>query len=553
MSKSNNNTANSTSTTTIPDALEAIPCVQYGFPEDKGPKRAPKLHTIFEPIPDDAETASPVYKLTREQYERQQRFDSGYEVAGDYKSIATELQDEVEADGKVFYPVHIESDVYHEEGPATLIEWFHEFTEDYLGVPFHTCTLYFSGRRSIHVHVPRFVSGEDQREQLKEIAEKFCTDKGAGLDCGLYYAKRLFRLPGVEHGKTGIPKVEIKAEWGKTHIFQEANEATPKTPDSYEAVLRRVFATQPSLTVDTPQTTLDPPHDLFRVLDSEKTVLEFESSKRDIETPLIEQKQYPENPREAITWLQYNAKEFSPYALASGNSRNVAALKIKGGVFARNEVRNGAPLVPAYFYGAQGCVGDEYTKEDEHAPLQLSARDFDKWDYEAGEDVVIIGGQSRNSRIIRVESWQATVVGHSLTGDDASRQAALDYLESEGYDVGEGGTSEKPASSKIAGPPKPAGNVSSVQAPRTEAAVLQQRAEQEGIDTLSHMERWRVACRVLGWGWEPAWDWFKEQFGADFDPDITQEQFQSVIEAFPEDYDHIEKSFINMQFDSINQ
>ena len=54
------------------------------------------------------------------------------------------------------------------------------------------------------------------------------------------------------------------------------------------------------------------------------------------------------------------------------------------------------------------------------------------------------------------------------------------------------------------------------------------------------MERWRVACRVLWHGWEPAWEWFKEQFGADFDPDVTQEQFQSVIEAFPEDYDHVE-------------
>ncbi|MFC7059077.1 hypothetical protein [Halovenus salina] len=302
-----------------------------------------------------------------------------------------------------------------------------------------------------------------------------------------------------------------------------------------------MFATQQSLTVDTPQTTLDPPFDLVRILDSEKTVLEFESGKRDIETPLIEQEQYPENPREAITWLQYNAKEFSPYALASGNSRSVAALKIKGGAFARKKVRDGAPLVPAYFYGAQGCAGEEYTKEDEHAPLQLSARDFDKWDYEIGEDVVIIGGRSRNSRIIRVESKQAIVVGRNLTGDDATRQAAFDYLESEGYDVGEGGTSEKPPSPKIAGPPKRAGTIPSVQAPRTEAAALQQQAEQEGIDTLSHMERWQVACRVLGWGWEPAWDWFKEQFGADFDPDITQEQFRSVIEAFPEDYDHVER------------
>jgi hypothetical protein len=305
-------------------------------------------------------------------------------------------------------------------------------------------------------------------------------------------------------------------------------------------VLRHVFASQPSLTVDTPQTTLNPPHDLFHVLDSDKTVLEFKSDERDIETPLIEQKQYPDDPAEATTWLQYNAKEFSPYALASGNGRSVAVLKVKGGAFARDDVRNGAPLIPAYFYGARGCAGEEFTKADEHAPLQLSARDFEKWDYEAGDDVVIIGGRSRNSRIFRVESWQATVMGHALTGEDANRQAALDYLESEEYDVGEAGNSGKAAPSKTAEPRRRAGHIPPVRAPRTDAATLQQQAEQNGIKALTHMERWRVACRVLGWGWEPAWEWFKEQFGADFDPDITREQFRSVIGAFPDDYDHVE-------------
>jgi len=541
MSKSNsNNDATSTPTTTIPDAWANIPCVQYGFPEGKGPKRAPKFRTIFEPVPDNAETASPVYLLTRDQYERQDRFERGYEVAGDSTSIATELQDECEADNRVLYPVHIESDVYHEEGPATLIEWFREFTENYLYVPFHTCTLYFSGNRSIHVHVPRFVSGEVQREHLKQRAETFCTDKGAELDYGLYYAKRLFRLPGVAHAETGLRKVEIQSEWDHTRIIRESKEANAVVPESYEAVLRHVFASQPSLTVDTPQTTLNPPHDLFHVLDSDKTVLEFKSDERDIETPLIEQKQYPDDPVEAITWLQYNAKEFSPYALASGNGRSVAILKVKGRAFARNDVRNGAPLIPAYFYGARGCAGEEFTRADEHAPLQLSARDFEKWDYEAGDDVVIIGGRSRNSRIFRVESWQATVMGHALTGEDASRQAALDYLESEGYDVGEAGNNEKAAPSKTARPRRRAGSVPPVRTPHTEAARLQQQAEQNGIEALTHMERWRVACRVLKWGWEPAWEWFKEQFGANFDPDITREQFRSVIEAFPDDYDHVE-------------
>jgi len=38
----------------------------------------------------------------------------------------------------------------------------------------------------------------------------------------------------------------------------------------------------------------------------------------------------------------------------------------------------------------------------------------------------------------------------------------------------------------------------------------------------------------------PAWEWFQSQFGDDFKPELTREQFQSAIESFPEDYDHIE-------------
>ena len=102
-------------------------------------------------------------------------------------------------------------------------------------MPFHTCTLYFSGNRSIHVHVPRFVAGEDQRERLKERAETFCEETGAELDCGLYYAKRMFRLPGVEHAKTGLRKVEIQSEWDHTRIIRESEEANAVIPESYEA------------------------------------------------------------------------------------------------------------------------------------------------------------------------------------------------------------------------------------------------------------------------------------------------------------------------------
>ena len=200
--------------TTVPN-FDLLPCVQYGFAE--GPAREPKLRTIFEPIPKGATTVSPIYILTQEQFGRQDRFETGYEVSG-ATSIATELQDECESNGKVLYPVHVESDVLREQGGNTLIGWFREFVEEWLNVPFKSCTLYFSGSRSIHVHVPRFVSGEDARKRLKQTAESFCEETGAELDCALYSSKRLFRLPGVKHEKTGLPKVEIGNTWDDAEV-----------------------------------------------------------------------------------------------------------------------------------------------------------------------------------------------------------------------------------------------------------------------------------------------------------------------------------------------
>jgi len=525
-------TATSEPTTTVPN-WDVIPCVQYGYPAGKGEVREPKLRTIFEPIPEDATTVSPVYLLTPDQYEHQQRFETGYEVA-DYTSIATQLQEECERKDRVLYFIHIESDSLRVEGPDTLLAWFREFVEEYLEVPFDTCTLYFSGSRSIHVHVPRFLSGEHQREQLKERAEQFCEDTGANLDCGIYDPKRLFRLPGVIHEKTGLPKVEIGKEWDDTYVCQQVR-TTPLAPRTYEEVLRHVFISQEELIVSSARGQSYTPLDIFRILDRERAVLQFPSNEQERRVALVEQREYPSDPDDALQWLAYNAKEFSPYAFAAGNGRSVAALEVKGGAFARPDIRKGATMVPAYFYGARGCAGGEFIKDHEHAPLQLSNYDYAKWEYKEGDHVVIIGGQSRNSRIFPVDPCQAAAVGYLLTGEDGNRKAALEYLAEEGYDVGSAGSTAKSKSTRS----NRSKAFDSSKRAVTGAAKLQRQAEKNGIETLGHKERWRVACRLLKQGWEPAWSWFKEQYGPTFKPDVTWTQFKSVVDYKPEDYQHV--------------
>ncbi|WP_228371028.1 MULTISPECIES: hypothetical protein [unclassified Natrinema] len=534
------------STTTLPAEWDAVPCVQYGFPEDKGPIRAPKLKTIFEPVPEGANTASPVYLLTPEEYERQDEFESGYEVSGT-SFIGKELQDGCEDDDRVLYPIHIESDAYHEESAQTLIEWFREFTDDWLGVPFHECSLYFSGNRSIHVHLPRFVNGEEQRERLKGRAETFCEETGAELDVGLYHRKRLFRLPSVTHESSTLPKVQIEPEWEHDRIISEAASVSTELPASYAEVLRDVFVHRGGVTTPTAQSpTVEPHAEIHPHLDLDAAVLELECDEREIETPSIERvDEYPDDPADVPEWSMYNTQEFSPYAHASGNPRSVAVIRVKGGAFAREEKRGGATMIPAYFYGAVGCNG-EFTKQDVHAPLQLSKKDYRKWDYEHGEKVVLIGGKSGNSRIFSVSSWEATEVGHALTSEEGGRDTALDYLSEQGYNVGaSGSTVSRSKGTTALRSATPNGEPRTIwparENPQTTAEALQRKAEQDGIVTLSHNERIRVACRHLQYGWQPTWEWFKEQYGSAFKPEVTWWFLKGIVED-PDfvEYDHVD-------------
>ncbi len=524
--------------TTIPSGWDSIPCVQYGFPENKGPIRSPKLNTIFEPIPDEVNTASPMYLLTPKEHQWQGSFENAYDISGT-SSIGKKLQDRCESEDRVLYPIHIESDSYHEEDARTLIDWFREFTESWLDVSFNDCTLYFSGNRSIHVHVPRFVHGEEQRERLKEQAEEFCEETDAKLDIGLYSAKRMFRLPGVIHQSSTLPKVEIQPEWEHSRIISESTTANAELPSSYAEVLRDVFAFQGKVTKETAQSPKDEPHARIHPhLDIHAAVLELDLDESAVETPLIEG-EYPESDADVPEWAMYNEQEFSPYAHGAGNPRSIAALRVKRGAFAKRNKRNGATMVPAYFYGAIGCNG-EFTKEQVHAPLQLSKQDYKKWDATPGDSVVIIGGQSRNSLIHRMEEWDARVVGHALTGEEASRDTALDCLSDAGFHVGSAGTATNSSSSTGGKSTDERKHIwparSNWQSPAEE---LQYRAEHEGIDTLTHTERARVAGRHLVRGWRPTWEWFKKQYGTDFKPEVTWNNLRNIVEHYDE-YDHVD-------------
>jgi hypothetical protein len=525
-------TPNSTKATDITDVLHSQypnrePVVRYGFPrEEGGQTQELALRSIYESIPDEAITASAVYLITEDQRDRLEDLaDNPYAIPGSDTNIVKEVQDECEGSGHVLYPVHAESDA-RDDGVtfATMTDWLRTFVRNVLDFDPEECTFYYSGSRSIHVHVPVFVTHQNLAT-LKDQAEQYCDEVGAELDTGVYKPKQQFRIPGAVHEKSGgaFQKVEIDTEWSHDKIIRAAGRGT-EGPDTFADVLSAVFPAQEADEVPVLSSSTDD--------EPEKT----------IPTPLIEQKHY-RRPGGKERWEAYNRKEFYPYPIGDGGSgRSVASLKVLGGAFQREEVGRGRTLVPAYFYGAHGCNGREFTKHQKYAPLQLSKADFEKWHYERGDILVIIGGASYQSRIIEVEQTTAKRVGGLLHPEEGRREDALNYLERKGYNTGSAGRSGTSRPNHRSREQGDYVEVLPVTSPTTEAAEFQQRVEQGGTPTeeLDHGERRRVANRLLTiYGWNPTWQWFQKQYGDDFKPKRTWKGLRRVIKTHSEDLNHI--------------
>ena len=512
-----------------------VPCVRYGFPEDSdNPRQDPRLCPISESTPEEAETVSPIYLLTEDQFQRQKALKNPYQVSGS-DNIGKSLQDECEKEDRVIYPLHIESDEYVNQGPDTLLDWFRTVIEEHFNLDPQDCVFYHSGSRSIHVHLPLFVFGEGDRVRNKEEVKNFADKTGAEFDFGLYDRKRQFRLPGVIHQTTGFPKVQIGPHWKEEQIIEALTQTPASPPRTYTEVLASIYGPptewkQPKLP-ETPQ----PIEDILDLLGGAGQALCLSNRDSAIEVPLVEQLHEPVREADLDRWMAYNDKEFSPYAKTGHGEWSMAVIRPIGGIFARKDVRNGATLVPAYFYGAKGGDGD-FDMYRVHAPLQLSERDRKKWSPDL-DFVVVIGGRSRHSRFIEVDRQTAVITGLLLHPEEGSRQEARAYLEDQGYDTGSAGKGnvQKPIT---AGTNSDFEHVLPAITPTTEAGELQQRAEQEGIQTLSHGEQIRVACRLFyKYSWGPVWHWFEKQYGEDFDEDITFTQLRSVANGLDADID----------------
>jgi len=233
------------------------------------------------------------------------------------------------------------------------------------------------------------------------------------------------------------------------------------------------------------------------------------------------------------------AKGFYPYPTGDSNDgRSVASVRIVGEPFEKRAANKDRTFVPCFFYGAHSCSGREYTKNQHHAPLQLSKTDAEKWSYQKDDTLVLIGGGNYESIIHEVDEATAERVGSLLDPDDGDRDDALDYLQAEGYDTGSPGPSQPTTSLSN----QQSSGQSSGEDPPTDAERLQQRAKRGDVEqSLTHSERRLVANRLLTIGdWDTARCWFQEQYGNDFDPQRTWKGLRGVVKQFPEDFNHIQ-------------
>jgi hypothetical protein len=473
------------------------PFVRFAY--DDG-KQAPELRRINEPIPSDAQFASPIYFLNRDERTRQAKLDEPYAVSD--SCIAKHLQEQAETERREYYPIYVESDA---QVPLdNQITWIREFCRENLQVNPSECTWYFSGGRSIHCHVPK-LARQNQLNDLKELAK----ESQYQLDPKIYEKKRQFRLPGATHSETGLPKIQIKPGWEHDRIIREATTSNVSRPETYAEVLADTFGPD---VLNTP----------------ENHLWDVETDSEAIDPSLNEWETHSWGMGRGTfqKWKAHYSQPVSPYANAGDGDRSLLVAKTVDGAFAEkrethSEDPNERPqiFVPCDVFAFFGC-NREFTVTYEHRPVRLSIPDYEKFTNAGisdGDFFVLIGGKSRSSILHTPGAFDSKAIAGAETFNEAIE--TLELLEYES------GASER-AESHYNPEDRNTGD-------ETRAGRLQRKAETEGIDTLSHGDRILIANRLLKTrGVDGTREWFQEQYGDEFDREGTNRQLRSICAKY---------------------
>lgn len=558
----------------VPTNEPRTPHVRY---KKSGGSQLPELRPIDEPIPDDAECASPIYSVTEDQIDRQRSLDEPYATRGT-SCIANELQDECEDAGAVSYPVYAEVDDPNGNTPGEdARDALVAFVRKVLDIDPDDCRWFYSGNRSLHVHVPLVVTTGDDLDHLREQAQMFNEGNvDAEIDSGIYTRKRQFRLPGVDHHETGLPKVEIDHRADNlrveiTHAVKEATEAeTSSTSDTFAEVIEATFGNTEMPLLSPPPTaaadgdtercdllraerhpTHHTPPQLYRAHDAParrpRVVKKGDLNQSEISRPLIEAHERPDDDRDIQRWKQVNRTAFAPGRTYP--DRSVCLATIKGTPLCRGKDSHETARVPAYIPWARAGSEDEgFTIDHENCPLRLPAGELTVWDVEVGETVVIVGHPDGTIEVTPTDALVPPLLSkehHNQAMEifDAGGDPAVALSRAfERADVDEDprrrvfATLDRWAvidAERTARLVASGGTAVSTADGDSLAARLQRQAETGDVRDLMRVEHLKIANRLLASeGWNHAVEWFRRQYADGFDREETCRQLGSICERY---------------------
>ena len=450
---------------------DSIPHVRYAFVDEEF--KQDSLTDTFQDQPEDASFVSPsVYFLTPDQHIRLHQ--------GTPSKV---IQEECEQDGQAFFQVVAESDALDPANDdtvpvPTVCDWLTTFAEEWLDLPSDRYDLYYSGNRSVHLHTDQYILFSNL-DRLKSLAKDFCNETGARLDTSIYKSKSQFRVVGARHRKTDLYKVPIDEDDTREDAVRKAT-SEPNTTNNI---------TIPTILITA------------RVCGTSGLLSKLGAK---------------------LHWgyLKGNEGEslaFSPYAnTGAGGSRSICVFHPEGDA----TERDGSHYVKGRVLEAR--AGNDYPWYDLDGELKLSKTDSRKWNFDTGGHVVVIGGQSRNSRIMEVSEDEAYQLKTTL--QHSGKDEAVLQLQEWGYDPGESRLVE--------------GNYSSLKEESNTYHIKAQidRGEREP----DYEDIFRVSCRLLRQrGWKGTCEWLERTFGDEYDPEDTHHRLKTIVETY-DTYDHIE-------------